>query len=335
LPKNKLQYNNQSKQGKPMGQILHKRATTTHAIRKQIQEHKGDINSIAKKFNIDWTTAKKWQSRNSVEDKPMGNKRANSSLSLDEDWLICEVRRLTWLPLDDLHQILQPMFPKLSRSGLHRCLQYYGISKKPKELQQKPQRSKFKSYEIGYLHIDITDFWLDKKKWSLFVSIDRETKFTYAEIFANKTMENAKLFLQNVYTFYPYKIHTILTDNGLQFSYRALSKELKTNKIHPFDEICTAHNTEHRLTKFAHPWTNGQVEKMNHIIKSATLKLFHYDSIDEYSKHLARFLNYYNFEKKLKSLKFKSPYDKILERYKEKPNLFLGNPYGYCVGLNR
>jgi transposase InsO family protein len=226
------------------------------------------------------------------------------------------------------------MFPKLSRSGLHRLLQYYGISKKPKELQEKPTRSKFKSYEIGCLHIDITDFWLDKKRWSLFVSIDRETKFVYCEIFANKTMEHATTFLENVYKFYPYKIHTILTDNGLQFTYKSLGNKQKTTKIHQFDTICSQNNTEHRLTKFAHPWTNGQVEKMNHIIKSATLKLFHYENIDEYSEHLAKFLNYYNYEKKLKSLKFKSPYDKILDKYKEKPNLFLDNPSYYCMGLN-
>jgi transposase len=121
-----------------MGQILHGRSTTTHEIRNKIREEKGTIDSIAKKYNISWNTAKKWQSRDNPTDKPMGNGRSNSSLTLGEDWLICEVRRLTWLPLDDLHQILLPMFPKLSRSALHRLLQYYGISKKPKELQQKP-----------------------------------------------------------------------------------------------------------------------------------------------------------------------------------------------------
>ena len=49
----------------------------------------------------------------------------------------------------------------------------------------------------------------------------------------------------------------------MQGSYRALSKAFKTNKIHPFGKLCEAHDTEHRLTKFAHPWTNGQVEKRN------------------------------------------------------------------------
>ncbi len=73
---------------------------------------------------------------------------------------------------------------------------------------------------------------------------------------------------------------------------------------------------------------------MNHIIKSATFKLFHYKNIDEYSEPLAKFLNDYNFEKKLKCLKFKSPYDKILSECKKTPSLFLGSPCGYCVGLN-
>lgn len=35
---------------------------------------------------------------------------------------------------------------------------------------------------------------------------------------------------------------------------------------------------DHRLTKVKHPWTNGQVERMNRTIKEATVKRYHYDS---------------------------------------------------------
>ncbi|RAK07805.1 integrase-like protein, partial [Salipiger aestuarii] len=39
-----------------------------------------------------------------------------------------------------------------------------------------------------------------------------------------------------------------------------------------FDMICKANGIEHRLTKPNHPWTNGQVERMNRTIKEATVK---------------------------------------------------------------
>jgi transposase InsO family protein len=48
-----------------------------------------------------------------------------------------------------------------------------------------------------------------------------------------------------------------------------------------FDMICEANGIEHRLTKPNHPWTNGQVERMNRTIKDATVKRFHYDNHDQ------------------------------------------------------
>jgi transposase InsO family protein len=46
----------------------------------------------------------------------------------------------------------------------------------------------------------------------------------------------------------------------------------------------------YRLTKPRHPWTNGQVERMNRTIKDATVKRFHYESHDQLRQHLADFV---------------------------------------------
>src|SRR3954453_15577858 len=45
---------------------------------------------------------------------------------------------------------------------------------------------------------------------------------------------------------------------------------------HMFEVRCRENRIEHRLTKVKHPWTNGQVERMNRNIKEATLKRYHY-----------------------------------------------------------
>ena len=57
---------------------------------------------------------------------------------------------------------------------------------------------------------------------------------------------------------------------------------------------------EHRLTKVKHPWTNGQVERMSRTIKEATVKRFHYEDHAQLKKHLVKFIDAYNFARRLK-----------------------------------
>jgi hypothetical protein len=61
----------------------------------------------------------------------------------------------------------------------------------------------------------------------------------------------------------------------------------------------------------AHPWANGQVERMNRTIKDATVKRYHYDSHNELRVHMQTFLMAYNFARRLKTLKDLTPYEYI------------------------
>lgn len=81
----------------------------------------------------------------------------------------------------------------------------------------------------------------------------------------------------------PYKTHTVLTDNGTHFTdpagdgwtakeINAMRKDKVPFRCHSFEMACANLDIEHRLTKPRHPWTNGQVERMNRTIKNATLR---------------------------------------------------------------
>jgi transposase InsO family protein len=129
----------------------------------------------------------------------------------------------------------------------------------------------------------------------------------------------------------PYTIHTVLTDNGIQFTNRACDRYAFE---HIFDRVCREHGIEHRLTKVKHPWTNGQVERMNRTIKEATVKRFHYDDHNQLRQHLADFISAYNFGRRLKTLRGLTPYEFICKCWTQEPERFTLDPIHQMPGLN-
>jgi hypothetical protein len=105
--------------------------------------------------------------------------------------------------------------------------------------------------------------------------------------------------------------------------------------MHMFDRVCREHEIEHRFTKPNHPWTNGQVERMNRSLKEATIKRYHYETHRQLKEHLAAFLDAYNFAKRLKTLRGLTPYEAICKAWADKPDRFRCDPTHFTSGLNR
>ncbi len=314
-----------------MGQVLHGSATTTHAIRALIQRSQASNAALSRDLGINVKTVAKWRKRDSVEDTRMGPKQAHSTvLSIEEEAVIVAFRRHTLLPLDDCLYALQPTIAHLTRSSLHRCLQRHDISRLPDMTGDKPAKKKFKRYPIGYVHIDIAEVRTGQGKLRLFVAIDRTSKFVYVELHEKAGKMIAAQFLRNFIARLPYRIHTILTDNGVQFTNR---KQDKYAGHHIFDRVCDEHGIEHRLTKINHPWTNGQVERMNRTLKEATVKRYHYDNHDQLKTHLSDFVGAYNYARRLKTLKGLTPFEYICKIWTSEPEKFTLNPTHHKPGL--
>jgi transposase InsO family protein len=258
-----------------MGQVLHGCATTTEAIRRAIQNSQESLRALAKRCGINQKTVAKWKARASVLDRPTGPKDAKSTvLSVEEEAIVVAFRRQTLLPLDDCLYALQPTIRHLTRSSLHRCLQRHGINRLPDVEGAKPTKKKFKTYPIGYFHIDIAEVQTAEGKLYLYVAIDRTSKFAFVQLVKKTGRTSASAFLEALIAVVPYKIHTVLTDNGVQFTFPPRYADGTTARFvtHMFDMRCRENGIEHRLTKIKHPWTNGQVERMNRTIKEATVK---------------------------------------------------------------
>ena len=320
-----------------MGQILHGSATTTHAVRAAIQRSQASAAELSRTYGINPKTVLKWRKRATVEDCKTGPKEPRSTvLSIEEEAIIVAFRRHTLLPLDDCLYALQASIPHLTRSSLHRCLQRHGISRLPDVSGDKEPKRKFKTYPIGYFHMDIAEVRTAEGKLYLYVAIDRTSKFAFVQLVEKANRVTASTFLVALIKAVPYKIHTILTDNGIQFRYAPRYANGPTARYmdHMFDMRCRENGIEHRFTKINHPWTNGQVERMNRTIKEATVKRYHYDSHDQLRQHLDDFVNAYNFGRRLKTLKGLTPYEYIRKIWTAEPERFILNPTHQMPGLN-
>lgn len=329
-----------------MGQVLHGSATTTEAIRRAIQHSQESLRALALRYGVNQKTVAKWKNRTSVADVPTGPKEPKSTvLTADEEAVIVAFRRHTLLALDDCLYALQPSIPHLSRSSLHRCLQRYGISRLPDVDGDMPAKKKFKAYPIGFFHIDIAEVQTAEGRLYLFVAIDRTSKFAFVELHRKALRKTAADFLRHLVEAVPYKINIVLTDNGTHFttpgaggSAAALIVEALAKGepvwAHAFEYACATLGIEHRTTKPKHPWTNGQVERMNRTIKDATVKRFHYDDHDQLKRHLADFISAYNFGRRLKTLKGLTPYEFICKCWTSEPERFILDPLHQMPGLN-
>jgi transposase InsO family protein len=317
---------------------LHGSARTTPRVRAELQRSQEATRSVAARCGLNPKTVAKWRRRTTVTDAPMGPARPRSTvLSEVEEAIVVEFRRRTLLPLDDVLGCLRESIPKLTRSALHRCLVRHGISRLPRGEEKASKRQRFAETTIGYVHVDACELRLAEGKLFMFLAIDRVSKFTHVAFFDANTKLNGAAFLREVVEAFPYRIHTVLTDNGMAFA------DLPKNRGrypeieavfggHAFDRVCDEHGIGHRLTKPYHPWANGQAERMNRTVKEATIKAFHYPDLGALKAHVLAFVTAYNFAKHLKALRWPTPFQPVLDAWTKDPSIFKIDPHHLIPG---
>jgi transposase InsO family protein len=248
---------------------LHANATTTPRIRAYIQKSTASNSALAGELGIHSRTVARWKGRPDVADRSTRPHRLATTISQWEQALILELRRSLALPLDDILEAMRRCVnPQLSRSGIHRCLQRHGLSARLTP-QQAPAAAFHTDAPAGFIHIDVKYLPpLGRRRSYAYVAIDRATRFVYLEILADRRAATAAAFLDRFLARFPLKVHTILTDNGSEFTDRfAVDKKAKPHDKpsgeHPFDRICGQRTIAHRLTRPFRPQTNGMVERFN------------------------------------------------------------------------
>lgn len=335
-----------------MGQVLHGSATTTGAVRRAIQAGQESVRALARRHGISPATVQKWRKRAHAADAAMGPEQPRSTvLGPEDEAAVVASRRHTLPPLDDCLCAPQPppRPPHLTRSSLHRCLQRHGVARPPETGGDRPKRSRFESHPVGFFHVGVAGVHAEQGRLHLFVAADRTSEFASARLREKPARRVAADFLRALVAAVPYRVHTVLTGNGTQFVDRtpvneeaeaaagahwAARDEPRIRRVRASDHACEQHGIEHRTTKPAHPWTNGQVERMSRTLKDATVRRRHHGSRDELRRRLRPFPDAHNHARRLGTLRGLTPCEFVCEAWTEQPSGFTSGPTHHTPGPN-
>lgn len=300
----------------------HANTRTTEKIRAEIRRSPESLRVLAKRYNIDPKTVAKWKKRENSDNLPAGPKPgSHGKLTAEEEDTIVRFREQTLLPLDDCLYALQAHIPHLRRSSLHRCLQRHGISNLAGAAPADGAAGAEGASRLGYLHIDGAEVRSGEGVHYLFNAIDQASKFVFVRMGRQGGPAEAADFLAALAARSPFRIDRVLTLDAAPF--------VADGGETAFGRMCRDLGIEHRLTASTHPWTRGRGIRMGRMLQDKVS----FASEAHLAGVLSDFVHAYNFRRRLKTLRGRTPYEFLCRAWEQRPELFLRDPHHEMVGL--
>ena len=149
----------------------------------------------------------------------------------------------------------------------------------------------------------------DEKHLYQWTAIDECTRMRFVYGFEEHTPENSVRFLAMLMKAFPFKIKTIQTDNGTEFTYKFISDD----KICPFDKALAKLGIKHKLIPPRTPWHNGKVERSHRNDQRYFYDWETFRNVEELNQKLAKHLVWSN-NKSMRTLGRKSPIQLLNEK---------------------
>lgn len=149
----------------------------------------------------------------------------------------------------------------------------------------------------------------DGKHLYQWTAIDECTRIRFVYGFEEHTPENTVKFLKMLIKAFPFKIQTIQTDNGTEFTYKYISE----TEISPLDKALNKLGIKHKLIPPRTPWHNGKVERSHRNDQRYFYDWETFRNVDELNEKLEKHLEWSN-NKPMRTLGYKSPKQLLAEK---------------------
>ena len=149
----------------------------------------------------------------------------------------------------------------------------------------------------------------DGKHLYQWTAIDECTRIRFVYGFEEHTPENSVKFFKMLQKIFPFKIQTIQTDNGTEFTYKYISD----TELCPFDIALKNAGVQHKLIPPRTPWHNGKVERSHRNDQRYFYNWEKFASVEDLNRKLKDHLRWSN-RKPMRTLGGKSPLDLLREK---------------------
>src|SRR3954451_10678096 len=101
---------------------IHPKARTTPAVRAEIARSAEPTGILARRYGVSTETVRKWRKRGAADclDRSARPRKLPWKASEEERAIVCELRRATGFPLDDLTFVVRHFLPHLDRDNVYR-----------------------------------------------------------------------------------------------------------------------------------------------------------------------------------------------------------------------
>lgn len=198
---------------------------------------------------------------------------------------------------------------KVSPGGVRCVLLRHGMNRLPKNMKKRSIPSVFKRYEkqVPGHRIQVDVKFLNFKQSGRrvrkfqYTAIDDATRIRAIKVYSQHTQKNAIDFVNYVIDKFPFRIHTVQTDNGHEFQ----------AKFHWHVEDL---GMRHVYIKPRTPRLNGKVERSHGCDEQEFYQLLTYTGDVDLNEKVKDWEKFYNYDRPHGGLKGKTPYEVLRQK---------------------
>lgn len=288
-----------------------------------IQDYKEHMKivRIAKKYRTSRTTVYRWIKRFIQDGKAGLLDKSHRPKSPHPDALkpkvveaILRLRKRTNYGPRRLKFYLSKKKISVSEYGIYKTLVRNGLIRKYRK-----HRHRHKKYYAPYPGhtVQIDTKYLDTLpgypyRFYQYTATDAFTRMRAIRIYDERSVSNSLEFLKEVVKYLPFRVVTVRTDNGSEFTHGPF------NKDHPFSLECARLGIKHKLNRPAHPESNGRVERSHRTDEEEFYRVNPVNNPKLWQLRVPSWEYRYNYQRPHSALGYLAPYQFYRQYLKRK-----------------